>query len=204
VLNLDACALIADANLAAVEAVLNQPETKGWASQANCVKNFKSEIMTQGLQMQASRCVWCTLEVAEEGHRTAHRDHIAPQKQYLQWTFTPMNLAISCEYCNGFKIKGDLDIVLVCAEQYAESEFLIVHPYIDDTSTHIQFVDNEAGHPILIEGLTDRGIWTIDAMSLASSHMTKQRAQEFIFARETEALAAADLDILKRALDRQV
>ena len=114
-----------------------------------------------------------------------------------------MNLAISCEYCNGFMVKGELNTVSVYNEQYADSEFLIVHPYIDDTSIHIQFVDNEAGHPILIEGLTERGIWTIDAMSLASPHMTKQRAQEFIFARETRALAGADLDILKRAVNRQ-
>ncbi|PZX38976.1 uncharacterized protein (TIGR02646 family) [Roseinatronobacter thiooxidans] len=203
-LNLDACAQIIDAVLAAVETVLNQPDTKGWSSQAKCVNDFKYEIMTQGLQMQGSRCVWCTLEVAEKGHRTAHRDHIAPKNRYAQWTFTPMNLVISCEYCNGFKVKGELDTVSVCAEQYADSEFVIVHPYIDDTSIHIRFVDNEAGHPILIEGLSDRGTWTIETMSLDSTHMTKQRAKDFIFARETEALAEADLDILKRALNRRV
>lgn len=201
-LNLAACANIKDADLTAVAAVLSKPNTKGWKSQAGCVKKFKSDIMTQGLKLQGSRCVWCTLAISEKGHRTAHRDHIASKDLYSQWTFTPMNLAISCEYCNGFMVKGALDTISVCAEYYEHCQFLIVHPYIDDTDIHIKFVDNEAGHPVLIEGLTDRGVWTIDAMGLASTHLTKQRAQEFIFARETAALDAADLDILKRALDR--
>ena len=201
-LNLDACATIDNATLTSVAAVLDNAKSKSWKSRAECVKKFKSEIMTQGLALQGSRCVWCTLEISEKGHRTAHRDHIASKDIYSQWIFTPMNLAISCEYCNGFMVKGALNTVSVCAEIYEQCQFLIVHPYIDDTDTHIQFVDNQAGHPVLIEGLTPRGIWTIAAMDLASPHLTKQRAQEFIFARETAALAAADLDLLKRALDR--
>lgn len=202
-LNLDACAEIEGANLNAVNTVLTAQLSKAWSSKAGCVTDFKSEIMAQGLAMQNFQCVWCTLGIAEVGHRTAHRDHIAPKGTYQQWTFEPENLAIACEYCNGFKVKGELDTVAVCAENYADSEFFIVHPYFDDTSEHVRFVDNEAGHPILIEGLTERGVWTIDEMKLASTHMTKQRAQEFIFARESEALAANDLDLLKRAVDRQ-
>lgn len=203
-LNLDESAVIPADTQTALDLIPDGEKSGTWGSKAKRIVDFKSEVMKQGLEMQSSRCVWCTLEVAEEGHRTAHRDHIAPKGIYGQWTFLPVNLAIACEYCNGFRIKGELDTVSVAAEDYTDSEFLIVHPYLDDVDLHIQFVDNEAGHPILIEGLSERGIWTIDKMSLDSSHVTKQRAQEHIFARESESLAANDLDLLKRAVDRPI
>lgn len=203
-LNLNQSAIIPADTQAALDLVPNDKKSAAWNKKTINVLAFKSEVMAQGLAMQDSRCVWCTLEVAEEGHRTAHRDHVAPKGTYSQWTFLPENLAIACEYCNGFKVKGELDTISIAADDYSDCEFLIVHPYFDDARLHIQFVDNEAGHPILIEGLSERGVWTIDKMGLDSSHLTKQRAQDYIFARESEALAASDLDLLKRAVDRPV
>ncbi|OAN99987.1 hypothetical protein A8B75_19185 [Sphingomonadales bacterium EhC05] len=201
-LNLMACANVPATTQKSVNAVLRRRQSQSWSSQANSVLSFKSVIMAHGLAVQDSRCVWCTLKISEEGHRTAHRDHIAPKGQYNQWTFLPVNLAIACEYCNGFKVKGELNTVSVPADQYNHSEFLIVHPYLDDTNNHIRFVDNTAGYPILIEGISERGVWTIEKMALASPYITKLRAQDFVFARETEALAAGELELLKRAVDR--
>jgi hypothetical protein len=203
-INLDVCATIGAVVQTAMNAIPDEEKSDAWSRQTNAIKNFKSAVMVHGLAVQNKKCVWCTLAIDEEGRRTAHRDHIAPKGKHGNWTFEPFNIAISCEYCNGFKVKGEVETVATAAANYVDSDFLIVHPYLDDTTEHIEFVDNEAGHPIVIEGLTDRGIWTIDTMQLASTHLTKQRAQEFIFARETEALSLADIDLCKRAVGRTV
>ncbi|WP_299211224.1 hypothetical protein [uncultured Tateyamaria sp.] len=201
-INLNECATIAIAVQTALDAIADDEKSDAWNTQTNDVKAFKVAIMDHGIEVQNTRCVWCTLEVAEEGHRTAHRDHIAPKGKHGRWTFEPLNLAISCEYCNGFKVKGEVETVVTVAANYADVEFLIVHPYLDNTAEHIRFVDNGAGYPIVIEGLSPRGIWTIDTMKLASPHLTKLRAMDHIFAKETAALPAEDQDLFKRAVGR--
>ena len=201
-LNLDHSAVIPANIQTALNQIPDGEKSGRWDSRANRVVRFKSEIMTQGLQMQGSRCVWCTLEVSEEGHRTAHRDHIAPKGTYGQWTFLPDNLAIACEYCNGFEVKGELDTVSVAGAEYSNSEFHIVHPYFDNTEDHIRFVDRDVGFPVVVEGLSDEGLWTIDKMRLDSTQLTKERAKDFLFARDTEALPNGYSDVLKKAVGR--
>ncbi|EGC7113261.1 hypothetical protein H9T43_002439 [Salmonella enterica] len=173
-------------------------------SKAQAVVNFRNTVMTHGLSVQGDRCAWCTLMVGKLGRRTAHRDHIAPKKVYPQWTFHAKNLIVVCEYCNGFSVKHTLDTVDVVNVNYDQSTFKIVHPYIDNPSLHIQFIEVTGNTPgVVIEGITLKGTWTIDNLKLADDGMTVLRAQDLIFYRNINMLPPYYQELLKKATGRE-
>jgi uncharacterized protein (TIGR02646 family) len=147
-----------------------------WPRATNAIKAFKRAVKQHGMAVQNAKCVWCESKVGFSGRRSAHRDHIAPKDLYSAWTFEPYNLALSCEYCNGFEVKKDLDTIAVLASTYADSQFHIVHPYFDNPEEHISFVHEEAR--IVMKSLSPKGIWTIDKMRLDSPSATANRALE--------------------------
>jgi hypothetical protein len=182
--------------------VVDRP--KRWdKSRAQLVTRFKTTIMTHGMAVQDSRCAWCTLPVGAAGHRTAHRDHIAPKERYPQWTFTPMNLIVACEYCNGFAVKHDLDTIEVVQAEYEQCTFWIVHPYLDIVSDHVGFMEEEvAAQSVAIQGRSPRGHWTIEKLQLASPEMTSLRARELAADRAISKLAPHYQNLLARATGR--
>ena len=184
--------------------VADQP--KKWdKSKAQAVSRFKTAIMTHGMAVQGNRCAWCTLLVGTAGHRTAHRDHIAPKKLYPQWTFKPINLIVACEYCNGFAVKHDLDTVQVLQAKYEQCTFWIVHPYLDIVSDHVGFMEDEAAvQSVAIQGRSPRGLWTIEKLQLDSPEMTNLRARELAAERAINKLPHHYQSLLARATGRQV
>ncbi|SHJ83815.1 TIGR02646 family protein [Halomonas caseinilytica] len=152
-----------------------------WGGNNKNVKKFKKVVMEHGLIEQGGRCVWCTLGVGVHSRRTPHRDHIAPKALYSQWTFEVCNIAISCEYCNGFAVKSDLDTVCNTSRDYREVEWLIVHPYFDNTNEHIRFCGEAESGEVVIKSLTERGKWTIEKLKLDDPGLTVERAKEKIF-----------------------
>jgi uncharacterized protein (TIGR02646 family) len=152
-----------------------------WNKKGKYVISFKRKIKEDGLKIQESRCVWCTLLLGKRGHRTAHRDHIAPKGDYPHWTFVPKNLVLACEYCNGFSVKCALDTVKVVASTYEGSEFFIVHPYEDNVVEHISFTELDKGAQITINGLSPKGVWTVQNMKLDSPELTVLRAQDHLY-----------------------
>jgi uncharacterized protein (TIGR02646 family) len=167
--------------LAALAKVTDKPAE--WIRQTNVVKEFKSTTMKHGMAIQDGKCVWCTLAMGEKGHRTAHRDHIAPKKLYPEWTFVPLNIAIACEYCNGFSVKVDLDTVAVNAATYDTVEFYLVHPYLDDPAEHFAFAYGPNGKAgVLISSDTTKGKWTIRNLHLDSDALTIERAKDALYA----------------------
>jgi hypothetical protein len=143
------------------------------------VKAFKKSVKDHGMDTQDKKCVWCEAKIGKSGRRTAHRDHIAPKHIYEQWTFVPKNIAMSCEFCNGFEIKKDLDTINLSAAVYEDCTFLIVHPYIDDPDEHIGY--DEGNDPVLMVGLSDKGLWTIEKMELDGTAATGRRAIDKVF-----------------------
>jgi uncharacterized protein (TIGR02646 family) len=188
VLNLPRCADIPLALLTRLNAVAPISRGKEWERQTNDVKEFKEAVMDQGLAIQENRCVWCGLLTGLDGHQGADRDHIAPKKHYPQWTFEPLNIAISCEYCNRFNVKADLDTVSMVAGTYSTSDFLIVHPYLEDPADHLTFGFQNNGRGVTVKGITAKGIWTVINMKLDSPSLTKLRAQEVLFLQTYESL----------------
>ena len=154
-----------------------------WNGKAKAVKSFKAEALKHGLSIQDHRCAWCMLEVGERGRRTAHRDHIAPKGRYPAWTFLPKNIVVSCEYCNGFLVKGETDTVMTSAADYDHCDFRLVHPYLDKPTEHISFYGDDDADGVLLRAVTDKGRWTIDLFRLDSGFATANRAKDKLFER---------------------
>lgn len=189
-------------NQAQVDAVLLAKGVRAWKSKSDPVEIFKDVIMTHGMVAQSKRCAWCTLAVGLEARRTPHRDHIAPQSLHPEWTFTAENLLIACEACNGFQIKGDVDTVAVKGLTYAATTFHAFHPYRDVVSNHVEFISEFFGTGVSIRAIDAKGQWTIDALQLHSPGMTKQRAQDVMYAKSIRHLPARFARLLVRATGR--
>lgn len=174
-------------------AVADRP--KRWLGKARAVLEFKREVLSQGLLIQANKCGWCTLPVGEDGRRTAHRDHIAPKGVHPKWTFLPKNIIVACEFCNGFAVKGEIDTVSVVSDEYDACIFHVVHPYLDEPSAHISFRDGG----VLIQSLSAKGAWTIEKLKLDSSGLTTLRAKEFLYDRYKAGLSQGDKDLFEEA-----
>lgn len=175
------CAKVPKKLLATLNAIPDTNKPTEWGRQTNDVESFKGHVMSHGLTTQDHRCAWCSLLVGAKGRRTPHRDHIAPKDTYPQWTFTPLNIAISCEYCNGFLVKKTLDTVRRSEIKYGDSDFYIVHPYLDEPAHHIALDSIDKYHGVLIRGKTLKGLWTIQKLKLDNPDMTFERIKEQIF-----------------------
>lgn len=172
-----------------------------WNGSAKAVKAFKDEVMTQGLVIQGARCAWCTLEVGERGRRTAHRDHVAPKATYPAWTFLPKNLVITCEYCNGFIVKGETDTVAIQRASYEDCDFHLVHPYLDDPSLHLSFLPHRDVLGVLIKSCSPKGAWTIRLFGLDSSASTVNRIKDKLYDRHKSDLDLTDQVRFDQALE---
>jgi hypothetical protein len=173
---------------------------KRWNGKAKSVTHFKLEVLKHGLTIQSGKCAWCQLAVGEEGRRTPHRDHIAPKAKHAKWTFLPQNIVISCEYCNGFAIKGEIDTISVLADDYERCTFHVVHPYIDDATIHVRFVPDATNAPIIIQSLSDKGAWTIQKLKLDTPSMTLERAKSHLYERYAAQLNPADRALFTEAI----
>lgn len=201
-INLNEWATVRKECLDALEVVAVSKKAAEWDRQTNNVKEFKAAIKTEGMRIQHDRCAWCTLPIGARGRRTAHRDHIAPKKQYPKWTFLPKNLVLTCEYCNGFSVKCDLDTIQTEAENYDDIEFHIVHPYIDEVDQHVKFSLDATGHGVVIEGVSEKGRWTIKEMQLDDGHLTVLRAQEYAYQAMINSLPAHYAQLFSEATGR--
>ncbi|WP_145250701.1 HNH endonuclease family protein [Pseudomonas oryzihabitans] len=196
----DSCAFVDPDTITSLEKYPIDDRSKRWDGKAKAVIRFKNEIMTQGLTIQNKKCAWCTLSIAAEGRRTAHRDHIAPKARHPKWTFNPNNLIIACEYCNGFAVKGGIDTIHKLNDAYEECIFLIVHPYLDEPSDHLEFTYcNTRELPVLIKGKTPKGIWTIENLQLDSTGLTTERAKDIVWEKQLSELPPNAQALLKAA-----
>ncbi|WP_130907551.1 hypothetical protein [Pseudomonas sp. Sample_16] len=163
-----------------------------WKGKSKPVKQFRDEILAQGIAIQANACAWCRLPLGREGRRTIHRDHIAPKALHPVWTFLPINVVLACEYCNGFENKSDTPTIAILDADYEKCKFLLVHPYLDRVKCHIAFDNDKNELPVLIKGLSEKGRWTINKLKLDTTGITEERAKEVIFKRWKESLSAED------------
>lgn len=198
-IKIDQCATIDAILQVELDSINLNERSAAWDGKREPVKQFKKLIMDHGLVAQKSRCVWCTLMIGVEARRTIHRDHIAPKSSYPQWTFHAKNLALTCECCNGFLIKGKLDTVAAVGHGYDTTEFHIVHPYLDSTEDHITFLEEVEGESVTVQGISTKGLWTIEKMQLDSPGMTMERAKDLVFNRAIKNLPNHFVDLLKQA-----
>lgn len=199
---LTTCAVIAAEVQNKLDAIPDAEKAAQWNSRGVPVRSFKKAVHDQGLVIQGERCAWCTLFIGERGRRTAHRDHIAPKATYPQWTFTPKNLVLACEYCNGFAVKSDLDTVAAVAQAYEASTFHLVHPYIDAPEDHIEFTlaVQDRGVVVRAKNGSAKGVWTITHLKLDSPGLTQERAKDALMEEDRAALPDFYRNLLDQAL----
>lgn len=200
------CAKISKVNQKKLAAIVNKSDSWGAKKKLPEVKYFQEKVMKHGLKEQEQRCVWCTLLVGAVGRRRADRDHIAPKGTYPDWTYTPLNIAIACEYCNGFSVKNDLDTIETVAANYEHCIFKVVHPYlVDDMTKHIVFnhkANKQKKPGVAIQGMSPEGIWTIAKLKLDTPEMTIQRAMDYLYMEQIKMIAPHFRDLYQRATGR--
>ncbi|QWP75919.1 hypothetical protein J5226_20280 [Lysobacter sp. K5869] len=173
-----------------------------WDGKTKIVTTFKRTVKRRGLEIQKNRCAWCTLPVGARGRRSMHRDHIAPKRKHPTWTFRSQNIVISCEFCNGFNVKKDLETVKTKHRSYAKCDFFLVHPYFDNPPDHLEFVSTDREMKILVKGKTDKGLWTIRELKLDDPGATIERAKDALYQKRLAELDAEDQKLLKAAVDK--
>lgn len=186
--------------LSSIQPIVDEKGAKSWDSRKKSVKKFKALLLNEGLELQKGRCAWCSLRISSAGRRSPHQDHIAPKSVYEKWTFHPLNLVLTCEWCNT-KEKKALDTISEPDADYEKSEFFLVHPYLEaSVSEHVSF-DQGSDFGILIIAKTAKGAWTIEKLRLNTPEMTMLRAQEALMDEKLKQLTSADQALLKKALE---
>lgn len=171
-----AAAVVGQADVNALQAYSPARQSKMWENTTGRPRRFKDELTTDLLQKQSRRCAYCCDRLKGE---QPHRDHIAPKGINLhpEFTFEVRNLVLACYYCNSER-KGEIDTVSVKSPQYADCQFTIVHPILDDPAEHLQFVGHR--EDILIQAVNGsvKGQATIVLFDLASADRSKQRVKD--------------------------
>lgn len=157
----------------AIEELANKGLDSGdWNSKKTGIKEFKDHISDHMYFEQNCRCAYCRIELSN-ANTFLQREHIIPKAPHPQWMFEPHNLCITCEKCNNYK--GDKEVL---RNQYAvayptdSKDFLIVNPFLDKYSDHIELRDG-----IVYVGKTKKGCFTIDTCKLFMPDLALERAK---------------------------
>lgn len=122
---------------------------------------------------QNCRCAYCRTELPI-ACCFLQRDHIVPKAPHPQWMFEPRNLCLACDKCNNFK--GDKEVLrnrYAVAYPTDSKDFLIVNPFLDKYSDHIELKDG-----IIYIGKTKKGRFTIDTCKLFRIDLALERAKK--------------------------
>jgi uncharacterized protein (TIGR02646 family) len=127
---------------------------------------------------QGERCCYCGLLYDRTGR--GEIEHIAPKgaKFYPQFSFYPCNLAKACQLCNSSSMKHTYDPVNTLGATYEQSDFKIVHPYLDDHSLHYNWRYGLRSVVISVANNSAKAIESIRIFELASEKRTRARAIE--------------------------
>lgn len=102
------------------------------------ITDFKDHMREYMYYEQNCRCAYCRIELPI-ACCFLQREHIIPKAPHPKWMFEPRNLCFACDRCNNFK--GDEEVL---RNQYAvayptdSKDFLIVNPFLDKYSDHIE------------------------------------------------------------------
>lgn len=158
----------------AIEELANKGLDSGdWNSKKTGITEFKDHMREHMYYEQNCRCAYCRTE-QPIACCFLQRDHIVPKAPHPQWMFEPRNLCFACDKCNNFK--GDKEVL---RNRYAvvyptdSKDFLIVNPFLDKYSDHIELKDG-----IIYIGKTKKGRFTIDTCQLFRPDLALERAKK--------------------------
>jgi len=152
---------------------------KEWEIKTNEVINIKKSIRKQLESLQNGKCAYCGLAYNETSGPEI--EHIAPKGGAMyplhpQYTFTSMNLVLSCHLCNGPARKGTTNTLFKQNINYRKCRFYIVHPYINNPNKHLGKVLN--GKKIIVIAKTRKGKKSIELFGLNDEARIIGRAKQ--------------------------
>jgi len=136
-------------------------------------KNIKDDLRPK----QNNKCCYCKKELGYD-IKDVDIEHIIPKAQYFNFTFEPLNLALSCPACN--TKKGERKVLSKKIKHYPKKSqnFLIVHAHYDDYDKHIEIHSG-----CIFEGLTKKGCRTIEVCELFRLKNVEKNAKKILAAR---------------------
>lgn len=147
---------------------------KDWTSPH--LDGFKNNLREYLRQQQHRRCAYCRLRF-HETEATAEIEHIVPKDKKPDWMYETFNLCLSCKMCN--TKKGHTKPIIRDESAHylpkLSDDYLIVHPYLDKYSQHIELVDD-----ILYKGVTEKGKYTIKVCELNRFMLAAERVEQKI------------------------
>lgn len=166
-------------------------EPKDWDSKRKGIVSFKENMREFMYYEQNCRCAYCRIELPI-ACCFLQREHIVPKTPHPKWMFNPLNLCFTCDKCNNFKNDDEVLVNPDTAEYPTASEdFLIVNPFIDKYSDHIDLKEG-----ILYVGKTDKGRYTIKTCHLYNPEFALERAKERMRTENPDTVMAQVLSLL--------
>lgn len=145
---------------------------KDWDSGKNGIKSYKKNLREYMYYEQNCRCAYCRIELPI-GCCFLQREHIVYKDLHPQWMFESRNLCIACDRCNNFKLATEvLSNPAVRAYPQKSKDFLIVNPFLDKYSEHIELKEG-----IIYEGKTKKGKFTVKTCHLYRIDLALERAK---------------------------
>lgn len=155
------------------------PVKEDWS--AAKLDGFKKRVKKYYHGQQNHKCAYCRMDVSL-ATGFYHIEHIVPKSTHPEWMYEPYNLCLSCPICNSSKNNQE-----ILAEETVKklpktsSDYLIVHPHIDNYFDHIEIVDG-----LLYKGLTTKGVKTIEVCNLTRTELLAERAKNYIKSEQAE------------------
>jgi uncharacterized protein (TIGR02646 family) len=168
--------------------------------------DIKNKIRNQLIQTQTT-CAYCGLPF--KGEKDKQIEHIAPKSdrgRHPYFTFTLLNLVLSCGYCNNLIVKGSKETIKGTPNKnrYRKNQFLLVHPYFDDPNHHYEWVDQDCCVLINAKNDSEKGLFSIKMFDLDSIYMSELRMSNKLLnnMKNSKPLSQKDEDLLNQILDK--
>lgn len=178
------------------KAAISELKAKGlvpgdWSSGKNGIESFKNNMRDYMYYEQNCRCAYCRIELPI-ACCFLQREHIVPKTLHPKWMFEPRNLCFACDRCNNYK-NDDEVLSNPNVEDYPQSsgDFLIVNPFIDRYSDHIELKEG-----IIYIGKTDKGRFTINTCHLYNPAFALERAKHRMKEEDPDTVLSQLLSLL--------
>ena len=165
-----------------IEKIINLEQT--WDSEDKDIKDFKNRLY-KDLKKNLV-CPYCLRELSRK--KEDQLEHIILKSDYTNFTFQPWNIIIACKRCNNKKLISNVlkeehlaHVKTLAWDAYPKDKkyFVIIHPYLDIYSEHIEVVGSIFYKP---NNNSTKGSNTIQMMKLNSFDLLEKNAKESLAA----------------------
>lgn len=167
----------------------NHGELPSWSDEK--LEALRSRIKKHYIKQQNNTCAYCKIENLSTNGNVWNTEHIICRHQQPQYTYTSLNLCVSCIDCNTAKSSRAVtkkDCSTYKSFPKKSNNYVIVHPHFDTYEDHIE---------ALVPGLTyryitDKGRQTIETFGLLRYFQAGGRKQVDLGLKASLMMAAND------------